>query len=70
MQPILSKFIAITCLQNVGIILDKSVIAFVFIEQDVEFFKGSSTFRNMMNKYEKGLFVVTHINFPTLQIAT
>jgi hypothetical protein len=40
MQPILSKFIAITCLQNVGNIFDKSVIAFVHVEQDVEFFEG------------------------------
>jgi hypothetical protein len=37
-QPILSKSIAITCLQNVGNNFDKSVITFVLVEQDVEFF--------------------------------
>jgi ABC-type glycerol-3-phosphate transport system permease component len=39
-QPILSKSIAITCLQNVGNIFYKSVIAYVLVEHNVEFFEG------------------------------
>jgi hypothetical protein len=37
-QPILSKFITIKYLQNVGNIFDKSITPFVPVEQDVEFF--------------------------------
>ncbi len=36
-QPKLSKFTTIRCLQNVGDTFDKSVTTFVPIEQDLEF---------------------------------
>ncbi len=63
-QPKLSKSTTITCLQNVGDTFDKLVTTFVPIEQDLELqnsFEGSSTLRDMMNKYENGPFVMTHI---------
>jgi hypothetical protein len=64
MQLELANSTTITCLQNVGsTTFDKLVTPFVHVEQDLEFwnsFEGSSTLKNMMSKYEKGL-VVTHI---------
>ncbi len=64
MQLELANSTTITCLQNVGsTTFDKLVTPFVHVEQDLEdleFFRGSSTLKNMVNKYEKGL-VVTHI---------
>jgi hypothetical protein len=60
----LSKSTTITCLQNVGNTSDKLIPTFAFVEQDLEFWNSFERFgalRNMLNKYEKGHYVVTHI---------
>ncbi len=74
MQLKSSKSTTITCLQKGGnTIFDKLVIPFVHVEQDLNFWnyvEGSFALRDIISKYQKTLFVVTHIiNFPKDYVA-
>jgi hypothetical protein len=63
-QPKLSKSTTITCLYNVGDTFDKSVTAFVLIEQYLEFwnfFERSSALRDMISKCENDPYIMIHI---------
>lgn len=69
MQLKSSKSTTITSLQKGGNnISDKLVISFVHVEQDLNFWnyvQGSFALKDIISKYQKNLFVVTHIiNFP------